>query len=117
MLPSSFIGEYEWRKADSGAFLDLERIELRADGTYVARVEATLVNPAVRSFGSRCMLEESGTWSAYAVRGKTKMRLRPCTNKARVYAVAIANGKLSLARLGVATVLFPEAALSNAQCA
>lgn len=104
-LGREFIGQYDWRAQDPGAFLDLESIDLRADGTYSAKVEATLVNPSVRSFRFPCTLEESGKWNAYQVSGATKLRLRPSTNKARVYAAGLESHKLSLTRLGKTTVL------------
>lgn len=115
----TFAGEYRWRAGDPSSFVDIESIELKADGTYAARVEATLVNPAVRSFTFPCTLEETGQWSAYAVTGQTRIRLRPSTNKARVYVASIANGVLSLSRRGMTTTLVAAAALTfeNARCA
>ncbi len=119
VLGRQFVGKFAWHAADSGDFLDIETIDLRADGTYSAKVEATLVNPAVRCFRFPCTLAESGKWNAYKVSGKTKIRLRPSTNKARVYGASLANGDLSLTRLGATTTLFRAALLTcaNVRCA
>jgi hypothetical protein len=114
---TSFVGEYRWRPG--GPFLDLASIDLAPDGTYVAQVEATLVNAAVRSFSFPCTLPESGEWSAYDVVGQTRIRLRPSTNKARVYVASLAGGELELSRRGTSTVLHNEAIgeLASARCA
>lgn len=110
----SYVGDYRWRPGDSGAFLDIVSITLEGDGTYTAQVEATLVNPAVRCSTFPCTLAESGRWSAYDVVGQTRIRLRPSTNKARVYVVASAGGALSLTRRGSTTRLFAEAVAMRA---
>lgn len=99
-------GAYEWRPSESGTFLDLETIDLRPDGTYAAKVEATLVNPRVRSFAFPCTLEETGTWNVYTVAGRTKVRLRPSTNRARVYEARVGDRDLALRRRGTETTLF-----------
>ena len=119
VLGHQFVGKYAWRAADSGDFVDLETIDLKADGTYAAKVEATLVNPGVRCFRFPCTLSESGKWNAYKVSGKTKIRLRPSTNKARVYGASLANDELTLTRLGSTTTLFRAALLTcaNVRCA
>lgn len=114
----SFSGEYRWRPG--GPFLDIASIDLAPDGTYVAQVEATLVNAAVRSFSFPCTLPESGEWSAYDVIGQTRIRLRPSTNKARVYVASLRDGgELELTRRGTSTVLHNEATmeLPSARCA
>lgn len=119
VLAGDFVGTFAWRAADSGAFVDIESIELRADGTYAAKVEATLVNPAVRCFRFPCTLQESGKWNAYEVMGKTKIRLRPSTSRARVYGASRSGGELSLTRFGATTTLFQRALLTcaNVRCA
>ena len=114
---TSFVGDYRWRAGET--FLDIASIDLAPDGTYSAQVEATLVNPAVRSFASPCMLLETGEWSAYDVVGQTRIRLRPSTNKARVYVATLRDGELALSRRGANTVLHSEAvaAFASARCA
>jgi hypothetical protein len=114
---TSFVGDYRWRAGET--FLDIASIDLAPDGTYTAQVEATLVNPAVRSFSFPCTLPETGEWSAYDVVGQTRIRLRPSTNKARVYVAALRDGELALARRGTTTVLYDEAvvALTSVRCA
>jgi hypothetical protein len=102
---TSFVGEYRWRP--QGPFLDIASIDLAPDGSYVAEVEATLVNAAVRSFTFPCTLPESGAWSAYDVAGQTRIRLRPTTSRARVYVASLRDrGALELARRGTTTVLY-----------
>jgi hypothetical protein len=103
-MTCSFVGGYRWRAGET--FLDIASIDLAPDGTYRAQVEATLVNAAVRSSAFPCTLPESGAWSAYEVRGQTRIRLRPSTNKARVYVASLrGDGELALSRRGVTTVL------------
>ena len=115
---TSFVGDYRWRAGES--FLDIASIDLAPDGTYTAQVEATLVNAAVRSSSFPCTLPESGEWSAYDVVGQTRIRLRPSTNKARIYVASLrCGGELELSRRGSTTVLYNEAvaAFANARCA
>ena len=113
----SFVGDYRWRAGET--FLDIASIDLAPDGTYTAQVEATLVNPAVRSFTFPCTLPETGAWSVYEVSGQRRIRLRPSTNKARVYVAGLRDGQLALSRRGATTVLSDEAvaALASARCA
>lgn len=103
----TFVGGYRWRAGES--FLDIASIDLAPDGTYIAQVEATLVNAAVRSFSFPCTLEESGAWSVYEVLGQTRLRLRPSTNKSRVYVASRTEGGLALARRGTKTILHADA--------
>jgi hypothetical protein len=110
----TYVGDWRWRAGES--FLDIASIDLAPDGTYTAQVEATLVNAAVRSFTFPCTLAEQGRWSAYEVAGQTRIRLRPSTNKARVYAVSLDEGALSLSRRG-ATAILHAATFASAQCA
>lgn len=113
-LDRRLAGTYEWRSAASGAFLDIATIELRADGTYDAKVEATLVHAGVRSSRFPCTLAEAGGWTAYDVEGETKLRLRPTTNRARVYGASLEGGALTLTRRGAKTVLFMQALVTLA---
>jgi hypothetical protein len=117
---AAFVGEFFWNARVLGGphsqgrgrslesrleQLDFELLDLRSDGTYVAKVEATLVNPGVRTFGHACMLPEEGVWSAYEVTGQMRIRVRPTTSRARVYVVRIERGELSLSRRGKRTLL------------
>ncbi len=112
-----FVGEFSWKNDASGALVDFEQLTLAADGTYSAKVEATLVNPAVRCFRAPCTLPEEGQWNAYKVSGKTKVRVRPSTGRARVYSASIsADGQtLTLSRRGATTQLFREAQITCAK--
>ena len=117
----SLVGKFDWNAETSGSLVDFEHLELEADGTYAAKVEATLVNAAVRCFRFPCTLPEEGTWSTFKVGGKTKLRVRPSTGRARVYSAAIAaDGQtLTLSRRGETTTLFREARITcaNVRCA
>lgn len=107
-LTRRLVGRYVW--APPRPFFDFESLELRADGTYVARVEATLVNGSVRSFGVRHTLPEEGEWNVYDVSGRLRLRVRPTTSKARVYIPALTDGILTLSRRGrTATLVSSDA--------
>lgn len=109
-LARAFVGGFRWDMSAPGVFVDFEHVELHADGTYSARVEATLVNPGVRSFRFPCTLPEQGRWNVYEVLGKTKLRVAPSTGRARVYSVSLDADTLSIARRGDSAILFREAA-------
>ena len=117
----SFVGEFEWKTDESGTLVDFEQVEFKADGSYTAKVEATLVNAAVRCFRFPCTLPEQGSWNAYKVAGKTKLRVRPSTGRARVYSASISADAqtLTLSRRGETTKLFREARITcaNVRCA
>lgn len=104
VLALDFIGHYQ-RRIAADAFLDFETLAFHADGTYEAKVLATLVNPAVRTFGNPCTLPESGTWNAYKVGDRTKIRVRPTTGRARVYEAASLADAMTLERRGASTTL------------
>jgi hypothetical protein len=105
----AYAGDYAFRAVESGRLVDFDRIALRPDGSYVARVVATLVNPSVRTFGGvPCMLPEEGEWNTYRVSGRIRLRVRPTTGRARVYTVTRRGAQLELARRGEKTVLFHE---------
>lgn len=107
LLAFDFVGEFALHPTHSGGRLDYERLDLKPDGTYVAKVDAYLVNPSVRSYGgATCSLPEYGTWNAYKVSGQTRIRIRPTTGPARVYAAAMVRGHLSLSRRSQSTLLF-----------
>lgn len=96
------VGKYEWRAADSGGFVDFESLELRADGTYSAKVETNKI-VCVRF---PCTLPESGNWSTFRSRGKWKIRLRPQGAPSRSYFASRAGDQLTISRFGATTVLF-----------
>lgn len=100
LLGRHFVGDYATAspspQGGGGSRLDFERVCLAEDGTYTAKVEATLLNPSVRSFGASCTLPEHGEWNAFMVKGKAKLRVRPTTGRARVYGVARNHDTLTL---------------------
>lgn len=98
------VGDYEWRDGDSGSFLDFERLELRADGTYTASVDSGLVDPAVRCVRFPCTLPESGSWGTFKSGGKLKLRVRPSGHPSRSYYATKANDQLTLGRSKDSTV-------------
>lgn len=100
------VGKYEWRDGDSGSFLDFQRLELYANGTYSASVDAGLVDPGVRCAKFPCTLPETGTWSTFKSAGNLKLRVRPQGHPTRSYLASKANDQLTLGRFGDTTVLF-----------
>lgn len=110
-IAQPFVGSYEWREVAGGGLLDFESVVLAADGTYSGRVEATLVNSRIRVLsGGRCFLPEEGQWNAYTVSGQLRIRIRPTTSKARVYAASVADGRLTISRRGDKATLIARAA-------
>ena len=107
-LGLSVVGEFRWSSSDSGSLLDFEHVVFDADGTYTARVEATLVNPGVRCSRFPFTLPEEGLWSVFKVASVTKLRVRPSTGRSRVYVVMPSDDgrSLVLSRRGVTTRLF-----------
>ncbi|MBX3192198.1 MAG: hypothetical protein KF819_34735 [Labilithrix sp.] len=115
-----FVGKFNWEGASSGAFVDFEQLSLDASGGYTAKVDAGLVNPAVRCIRFPCTLPESGAWSVFTSGGKTKIRVNPAGRKpSRSYWATIANGTLSLTRFGQTTKLFKQSTITcaNVRCA
>jgi hypothetical protein len=110
-LAGAFVGAYCWSASDSGSLLDFEHVDFRADGTYVAKVEATLVNPRVRCSRFPFTLPEEGLWSSFKVAATMKLRVRPSTGRSRVYVIPISDDEhsLTLSRRGVRTKLFRDA--------
>ena len=74
---AQFVGSYSWRASDSVEFVDFQQLALKGDGTYTAKVDSGLVNPAVRCIAFPCTLPESGTWNAVSSGGKLKIRVNP----------------------------------------
>jgi hypothetical protein len=105
LVAQPFVGEYEWLE-DDAPFFDFASLTLEEDGTFHAMVDAKLVNPSVRTFGStRCTLPESGVWNAYVVGDRTKIKLRPSTSRARVYEGSFEESFVVLTRRGGRVVL------------
>lgn len=94
-----------WVRDEGAGFLDIEVLVCEMDGTYRAQVDATLVNPRVRSLRARCLLPEEGLFSVYHVGERTKLRLRPTTSCARVYELELFGPVLTLERRGKRTSL------------
>lgn len=108
-LACAFIGAFVFDAERTVERLDFDSVELRADGSYDAKVDAHLVNPSARSYGARvCTLPETGTWNAYKVSGQTRIRMRPTTGPARVYSVSMEGSALVLARRSQRTLLLAE---------
>lgn len=88
------VARYFTRHAAFGGFA---RLDLRADGTYAAKVDdggrALCAAPP-------CILDESGRWNAYRSRGELRLRLRPAGESARVYAATRTAKELTLTRNG-----------------
>ncbi len=104
------VGDFEWAQGGGSAFVDFEALSLKADGTYTAKVDSQLVNPAVRCIRFPCTLEETGKWNAYKSFGKVRILVRPSSAKPWRYYAAVRNvDGLSLTRLGKTTVLTEKA--------
>lgn len=111
-----FVGDYYWDAATSGAFVDFEELSLEANGSYAAKVEATLVNPGVRCIAFPCTLPEAGKWSTVKVDGKLKVRVAPKGGKpVRSYFASVSDDGLSLTRFKNTTTLVKKG--SGASCA
>ncbi len=117
---AGFVGSFEWKGADSLAFVDLQKLGLKADGTYEAMVDASLVNPAVRCIAFPCTLPEAGRWSITGSGGKLKIKLDSAGPKpTRSYYAEInpLSRILTLTRHGVATKLFFQGSTcANVRC-
>jgi len=115
-----FVGTFEWNTSTSGSFVDFEELALRADGTYTAEVEATLINPAARCIMFPCTLPEAGTWTTVTQGGRLKIRVNPYGPRlARSYFARLQNDTLSLTRFGRTTKLAkrPGLTCANVRCA
>ena len=117
---AQFIGSYSWRAGDSVELVDFQQLTLRSDGTYDAKVESGLVNPAVRCIAFPCTLPESGAWSAVSSAGKLKIRVNPTGPKPpRSYYAAInpLSRTLTLTRFAHTTNLFTDgSSCANVRC-
>jgi hypothetical protein len=117
---AQFIGSYSWRAGDSVEFVDFQQLALKGDGTYTAKVDSGLVNPAVRCVAFPCTLPESGAWRAFSSGGKLKIRVNPTGPKpARSYFASVnaLSRTLTLTRFARTTNLFTEgSSCANVRC-
>lgn len=117
---AQFIGSYSWRAGDSGELVDFQQLTLKSNGTYTAKVDSGLVNPAVRCIAFPCTLPESGAWSAVSSGGKLKIRVNPTGPKpSRSYFASVnaLSRTLTLTRFGHTTNLFTDgSSCANVRC-
>ena len=117
---TQFVGTFDWKAGDSGAFVDLQQLSLKADGTYTAKVDAALINPAVRCIAFPCTLPEAGVWTVSKSGGKFKIKLNSAGSKpTRSYFAEIQPQSriLSLTRFGQTTKLFfAGSTCANVRC-
>jgi hypothetical protein len=115
-----FVGSYSWRAGDSVEFVDFQQLTLKADGTYTAKVDSMLVNPAVRCIAFPCTLPEAGAWSAVSSGGKLKIRVNPTGPKSSRSYFASVNAlsrTLTLTRYGHTTNHFTDGrSCANVRC-
>ena len=121
-LSAQFVGDYEWKAALSGSFVDFKKVNFKSNGTYTAQVDSGLVNPNVMCFAFPCTLAESGTWQAYRSFGRVKVRVNPYGPKpTRSYFASASSfeGTIKLQRFGQTTKLFKVANITcaNVRCA
>ena len=117
---TQFVGTFDWKGADSGAFVDLEQLSLKADGTYTAKVDSALINPNVRCIVFPCTLPEAGAWTVSKSGGKLKIKLDSAGSKpTRSYFAEIQplSRILTLTRFGQTTKLFfAGSTCANVRC-
>jgi hypothetical protein len=117
---AQFTGAYSWRASDSGDFVDFQQLTLKANGSYTAKVDASLVNPAVRCSAFPCTLPESGSWTVVKSGGQLKLKVNPTGPKpSRSYAASIVDlsRTLTLTRFGQSTILFSDlSTCANVRC-
>ena len=98
-LATPFLGNWVW-SADRSKFGEFESLSLRANGTYVARVDADLVEKIVCK-KAPCTLPESGKFNVTKESGGyTHLTLTPSHGARRTYKASIDSGvhALSLMR-------------------
>jgi hypothetical protein len=115
---STLVGTYWTHQAATGGFA---RLDLKADGTYSASVDAPDVADCATPV---CLFPESGKWNASKKSGGGyRLRLRPTGETSRWFdATTAATGPaaLSLSRAGAIQNLYklaPDACLENTDCA
>lgn len=115
-----FVGNFAWKGADSGAFVEIEQISFKADGTYTAKVESSLVDPNVRCNRFPCTMPEAGKWTVASSGAKLKIKLNASgAGPTRSYYVEInpLSRILSLTRFGQTTKLFTDSSTcANVRC-
>jgi hypothetical protein len=102
----AFVGSYAWHRAGSSAFGDYETLALADDGSYTAKVEASLVDPDIRCITVPCTVPESGKWCADESAGE--LQLRPTTGSVRTSSATLERGVLELVRGETTSVLTKE---------
>jgi hypothetical protein len=116
---TQFVGTYNWKGADSGAFVEIEQLSLEADGTYTAKVDSDLIRP-IKCAKFPCTLPEAGKWTVTKSGGKLKIKLDSTGSKpTRSYFAEInpLSRILSLTRFGQTTRLFPTGSTcANVRC-
>ncbi|HVJ92368.1 MAG TPA: hypothetical protein VM580_21355 [Labilithrix sp.] len=107
-LSSLYVGNYEWRAAGSGSFLDFKSLNLKGNGRYSADVAAHLVNPNVVCIAFPCTQPEQGRWSVQLTFLGLRIQVQPDGFKpSRSYYASAPNKKsLELFRSGQKTKLF-----------
>lgn len=117
---AQFAGAYSWRASDSGDFVDFQQLTLEADGSYTAKVDSGLVNPAVRCIAFPCTLPEAGTWTVLKSGTQLKLKVDPTGAKpARSYVVTInaLSRTLSVTRFAHTSLLFSNSSTcANVRC-
>jgi hypothetical protein len=117
---AQFTGAYSWRASDSGDFVDFQQLTLKANGNYTAKVDASLVNPAVRCIAFPCTLPEAGSWTVVKSGGQLKLKVNPTGAKpSRSYVASIVDlsRTLTLTRFGQSTILFSDlSTCANVRC-
>ncbi len=117
---AQFVGTFDWKGADSLEFVELQKLSLKANGTYEAMVDASLINPAVRCVVFPCTLPEAGRWSVTGSGGKLKIKLNSAGSKpTRSYFAEInpLSRILTLTRFGKTTQLFFQGSTcANVRC-
>ena len=117
---AQFTGAYSWRASDSGDFVDFQQLTLKANGSYTAKVDSSLVNPAVRCIAFPCTLAEAGTWTIVKSGGQLKLKVDPTgPSPSRSYFASIVDlsRTLTLTRFGQSTILFSDlSTCANVRC-
>jgi hypothetical protein len=112
--------ELSWRASDSGDFVDFQQLTLKANGSYTAKVDSGLVNPAVRCIAFPCTLPESGTWTVLKSGSQLKLKVDPTGPKpSRSYYVTInsLSRTLSVTRFAHTSLLFSDTSTcANVRC-
>ncbi|MEA2747994.1 MAG: hypothetical protein QOI41_2137 [Myxococcales bacterium] len=117
---AQFAGAYSWRASDSGEFVDFQQLTLKANGSYTAKVDAGLVNPAVRCIAFPCTLPEAGKWTVLKSGSQLKLKVDPTGPKpSRSYYVTIndLSRTLSVTRYAHTSLLFSDSSTcANVRC-